>query len=262
MTSSPVPTVRPSTDDRWWVRTWPLGRDEIVSLTIKLALVIAVGIVVGTLLTEWSVFGGVREFDRRTAEAFVDARTSTWDEFAHWGAFLSSTPVKIVLTAIVVVLLIRRFRSWYDAVLIGLPLVFEATAYLVTSIVVGRPRPDVPRLEDSPVDTTFPSGHVAAATVYVAFAVVVFRHTDRIAARVAAVVATVSVPLIVGLARVYQGMHYVSDVVAGVVLGAVSLAIAVRALRRPSVDEASECTPDPTQPELVGAGTTASERER
>jgi undecaprenyl-diphosphatase len=35
----------------------------------------------------------------------------------------------------------------------------------------------------------------------------------------------VAVPIIVGLSRMYRGMHFMSDVVAGMILGAVSIAV-------------------------------------
>ncbi|MEO6468494.1 MAG: phosphatase PAP2 family protein, partial [Acidimicrobiia bacterium] len=72
-----------------------------------------------------------------------------------------------------------------------------------------------------------------AATVYLALAIVVFRHARSVMVRAAVVVAAVAVPIVVGWARMYQGMHNLSDVVAGVVLGLVSIAICARILGPP-----------------------------
>ena len=79
------------------------------------------------------------------------------------------------------------------------------------------------RLLESPVDTSFPSGHVAAATVYAALVVIVFWHTRALWARSLAVVLAVVASLAVAWARAYQGMHFLSDVIAGIVLGVVSI---------------------------------------
>jgi undecaprenyl-diphosphatase len=97
--------------------------------------------------------------------------------------------------------------------------------------VVQRPRPDVERLLESTINSSFPSGHVAAATVYAAVVVVVFRHTRNHAARALAVTVYALIVAAVAWARLYQGMHYLSDVIAGIVLGAVSLVITDRVLR-------------------------------
>ena len=130
-----------------------------------------------------------------------------------------------------------RWRRWYEAVYVALALVFEACAFITTTHIVGRDRPQVERLLESQVATSFPSGHVAAATVYAAVAVIVFRHTRRHWARAVAVVLAVLVPLGVAWARVYQGMHFLTDVTAGIVLGAVSLTITHHVLKPHEPDD-------------------------
>lgn len=101
------------------------------------------------------------------------------------------------------------------------PLVMEAAVFIISTNVVNRHRPDVPHLDGSPVGSSFPSGHAAAAAVYVAIAVVVFWHSRSRWARRAVVVVTAVIPVIVSLSRMYRGMHFLSDTVAGVFLGLV-----------------------------------------
>jgi undecaprenyl-diphosphatase len=112
------------------------------------------------------------------------------------------------------------------------PLVLEASAFITVTWLVRRPRPDVDRLEGSPVDSSFPSGHTAAATAYAALAVIVFWHTKNRWARVSVVSLCVAVTAVVGVSRMYRGMHFLSDVMAGVLLGAVSVAISAAILSR------------------------------
>jgi membrane-associated phospholipid phosphatase len=54
------------------------------------------------------------------------------------------------------------------------------------------------------------------------------------------VAASVLVTTIVGLSRMYRGMHYFTDVVAGVALGAASVAIAATVLRQANTRRARE----------------------
>ena len=100
------------------------------------------------------------------------------------------------------------------------------------------------QLLESPVSTTFPSGHVAAATVYGAFVVIVFWHSRSALARGVAVTLCLLAIASVGVARIYQGMHYLSDVVAGIVLGIVSLVICARLVGAP--DDAISTPLQPT----------------
>lgn len=220
-------------DGPWWRSTWVLGRREWARLAVALAAVVGTYTILGILLTSTFAPNPVTELDTAVAEGFVDVRTDTRDDLAHWGALLSATPTKIVVTAVVAVGAIVVWRRWLEATLVGLSLLLEATAFIVITQLVGRPRPDVPRLLDSPVASSFPSGHVASATVYLAVVVVVFWHTRAVWARTTALVAVSALPVVVGTARMYQGMHFPSDVVAGFALGLVALAICTWVLPTP-----------------------------
>ncbi|MEP6299748.1 MAG: phosphatase PAP2 family protein, partial [Ilumatobacter sp.] len=171
--------------------------------------------------------------DEDIAQDLADGRTPLQNDLAHWGAFIADTPVKIGLSVVIAGLFLWRLRRWREAVMIGLPLIFEATAFIITTYIVKRPRPDVERLLDSPVNSSFPSGHVAAATVYAALVVIVFWHVRSGVVRAVAVLLAAAAPVIVAWARMYQGMHYLTDVVAGMVLGVVSIAICARVLGPP-----------------------------
>jgi undecaprenyl-diphosphatase len=165
--------------------------------------------------------------DERIANWLVERRTPTLDDVSHAGSLLAETIVKIVVTAIIVVVLLRAVKRWLEPLVVAVSLILEAMVFITVTWIVGRPRPDVGRLDGSPVGSSFPSGHVAAATCYAAVAVVVFWHTRRRWIRALAVVVTVAAPVTVGLARMYRGMHFLTDVVAGVLLGAASVAVVI-----------------------------------
>lgn len=220
-------------DASWWRTTWPLDRADWYHLAIALVAVIAAGVLIGELLTNWSGLSWVVDTDRSVAQNLADGRTDTATDLAHWGATIADTPVKIALSIAIGGVFLWHWRRWHEALMVILALVFEATAFIIITSIVQRPRPDVERLLDSPVNSSFPSGHVAAATVYGAFVVVVFWHTRAVWARAGAVVIVALATLAVAWARMYQGMHYLSDVIAGVVLGLVSIAICVRVLGPP-----------------------------
>jgi membrane-associated phospholipid phosphatase len=72
---------------------------------------------------------------------------------------------------------------------------------------------------------------VAAAVVYSAMVIVLFWHTRRTWLRVIAVVVAVLVPCCVGYSRIYRGMHHLTDVIAGALLGAVWVLVSYLVLR-------------------------------
>lgn len=84
----------------------------------------------------------------------------------------------------------------------------------------GRERPDLALHLVKVGDLSFPSGHsFGAAAAYFTFAFFAARYISKISLEVIAYVAACSVILLVGLSRVYLGVHYASDVIAGICAG-------------------------------------------
>lgn len=222
--------------------TWPIDRRKGLQLVIALVGSVGVFAAFGYLLTDVFAPNPVTRFDVDVAERFATNRTPTGDDLAHWGSLLADTAVKIGVTAALAMFALVAWRRWHEPVYLAATLIFEATVFIIVTTIVGRPRPDVLRLEDSPVNSSYPSGHVAAATVYGAFVVIVFWHTRATWARALAVVAYACVVAAVAWARLYQGMHFASDVATGVVLGLWSLTICLLVLGRPDRDERTSTT--------------------
>lgn len=220
-----------------WNGEWPVRAHEVRQLLVALVCVIGGFSLVGLVYTDWLTPNAITRVDDRIAEAAADNRTAFLTDAVPWVAFPADTYTKIAISAGICLFFLWRWRRWYEAVYVALPLVFEATAFITTTHIVRRSRPDVERLLDSQVATSYPSGHVAAATVYAAVAVLVFRHTRAAWARALAVVIAVLIPLAVAWARVYQGMHFFTDVLAGILLGAVSLLITHRVLKPHEPDD-------------------------
>ena len=211
--------------------SWPLTWRDVGLLAVAYAAITAVLIAIGELITG-PFDGSIGATDRRVARWFEAGRTPRLDDLSYWGSMLAETGVKIVLTAVAATVMIAVWRRWNDALLVAVALVLEACIFLTVTLVVGRHRPDVTRLDSSPVDSSFPSGHVAAAVVYGAFALIVARHTARRWPVVVAVLVAAAVSGIVGWARMYRGMHHLSDVVAGAALGLVSIWVTWRVMQR------------------------------
>ena len=86
--------------------------------------------------------------------------------------------------------------------------------------VIQRARPDeFPPLVNAS-GFSYPSGHaLTAAAGYLTLAIVCRRSIQNPAWRIAVVVTAVVLVVLVGLSRIYLGVHYPSDVVSGVLFG-------------------------------------------
>lgn len=83
-----------------------------------------------------------------------------------------------------------------------------------------RPRPQLFEWGTHAMTSSFPSGHaMSAATVYITVAYLAARLQRRRWARWATVLAAFVIVVLIAASRVYLGVHYPSDVAAGIVLG-------------------------------------------
>lgn len=212
--------------------TWPLHRREVAQLLVGLVVLTIVWIAIGKLIVGPLHDSTMVRTDNRVADWMVAHRTPTWDRLTVWGSNLAETITKVAVTAVLSLVLLFAWRRWFEPLVLTVSLVVEATAFIIATNVVGRERPDVPRLDNSPVGSSFPSGHTAAAAAYFAIAVIVFWHTRRLWPRLLIGVVTVVVPVVVALSRMYRGMHFLSDTIGGAVLGIAAVALTATVLKR------------------------------
>jgi len=185
---------------------------------------------IGTLLTH-ALSGSVGRWDEHVNEYFARHRSTAWNDITQVATSGLNT-VPVVATAALVVGFLAIRRHFREAIFLTLALVIEITTFLSVTFVVGRPRPDVPRLNSTPSTSSFPSGHTAAATVlFVGIAVIVVCCTSNLVARVASSVVAAIVVCAVGFARVYRGLHHPTDVFVGALFGLACLMIAGWAIR-------------------------------
>jgi undecaprenyl-diphosphatase len=212
--------------------TWPVHRRQTAQLLCGWVVLTVVWIGLGKLLTGPLEGGAIVRADERFARWLVSQRTPTLNRVTVWGSLLAETTTKVIVTLLLALVFLRLWRRWLEPVLLIVSLTIEAAAFITVTTIVGRHRPDVLRLDGSPVGSSFPSGHVAAAAAYAAIAVVVFWHTRKQWARVLVVVLSAIVPVIVAWARMYRGMHFLSDTVAGALLGCAAVALTTVVLSR------------------------------
>jgi undecaprenyl-diphosphatase len=218
--------------DRIMWKSSPIDRGGfgIALLTFVIATACSVGI--GFAIVEWWDGSSLGEWDADINRRLEAGRTSGMTTFAEYVSQSSDTITKVLLGAVLLPVMLWLFRRWHEWTLIFGGLVLEVCIFGLSSMIVGRQRPPVEQLDGAPTDS-FPSGHIAAATVfYTGLAVVIFMRTERRGPRIVAAIIGVGMPLGMTWARMYLGMHYVTDAIAGVIIGVVVLAVMHRIVHR------------------------------
>ena len=123
-------------------------------------------------------------------------------------------------------------RHWRAAAFVLAAILVEVTSYRAATLFVHRHRPAVHRLEHLPVNASFPSGHVAASiAVYCGLALLLTSRYTNPWLRGGVWSLAVTLPIVVGVSRMYRGMHHPLDVLGGAAMGFAALLVALIAAR-------------------------------
>ena len=212
--------------------------DERVQVVKTIALLVGAAFLLGVLgifageVVDGGSARGLRDgFDVPMLEFFVESRTPWLSTFMKAATLLGGTPITMSLLAagaIASYLVTKRARwpIFFVGVMLG-----ANQVVLIVKPIVGRARPTLEPIYET-MSKAFPSGHAtAAAACFGALGLLLVALLPKPWSIVAGIAAGLVI-LIVGVTRVYLGVHWPTDVIGGWALGLAWVA-AVRAATHP-----------------------------
>ena len=189
-----------------------------VGLTAALLIVGAVAVVFGVLLAMVHTNTGLARYDSSAARWAASHATSGSTRILRDINWFGSTELTVSLAVVVAAIEYRRSRSvaviWFLLVVI----LGQMLLVFVTRGIVDRTRPNIDRLSGF-AGTSFPSGHAAiASSTFAAIALLVGRRRRKYTKAILAATAG-AIAIAVAETRVLLGVHWVTDVIAGLAIG-------------------------------------------
>ncbi len=198
---------------------WPWTWKGLAGMFGAFVALTAVFTAAGFAVVEWLQPSSLGQAEIDVSKDLEAARTETWNTAADLASIPSDTFVKIGLVVFLAAVLPGLWKRWHDWAFLASALILEVSVYGLSSFLVGRERPPVERLTTAPTES-FPSGHVAAALVfYFGLAMIISWHYRNRAIQTIAY--TIAALIVIGMfaSRLYLGMHFVSDMLASLILG-------------------------------------------
>ncbi len=218
-------------------RHFPFRWPDLKRFAAVYAVLTVIAVAIGALIVHVLSDGPFGELDLNTADWFADQRTHTVNHLAQIGAGLADAYTLIPAIFVASVLFLVLFKRWNETAFLLTAILLEKAVFVTTTYIVSRDRPPVGQLDGAPPTSSYPSGHGAAAVVfYVACAIIICWHTRRVFIRGVVWTIAVVVPIAVAVSRMILGMHFLSDVTVGAVLGAVTIVIGGRLALRTMID--------------------------
>jgi undecaprenyl-diphosphatase len=160
------------------------------------------------------------DVDHAILRAFAGHRSAGLDSVVSFISHLGDFWVLFTVTTITALLLLLRAHDRVGTIQLLVSSIGGGLLVRGAKALIERPRPEVVERVVEATGYSFPSGHsMGAACVYLAIALTLRRHLSARASWLALAGAGLLVGLI-ALSRVYLGVHYASDIAAGVAFGA------------------------------------------
>jgi len=207
-----------------------IGRSVTILVGSGLLLAIALSLV-GWAIVNLATPSAMTVWEDGVNEWFVVQRTPALDTLSQFASSLANSRTCIAVLVVMVVALRVWLGRWRESVALFAAIVGELLIFVAVTAVVARPRPDVLQLDVAPPTSSFPSGHMGAAVAfYGCIAVIMVRQLRPRWFAVTISTFIFLVPVLVGVSRIYRGMHHPVDVIFGAVCGGVWLALVLTTL--------------------------------
>lgn len=214
------------------LRAW-LRLEGIAGIALAAGLVVVTLLAIGftALLDDVLEGDGVVIVDQPAARWLARHRdlwlTKVLVPVTHWGGPAGQTVWLVLVCALAAV----RSRSWRPVLLGAVGGGGIAAVVLIAKLLVGRPRPTSPLALIPTSGFSFPSGHATgAAAVGLLCAWILCQWVVRPwPAQISVWAVSCTVIALIGFSRPYLGVHFVTDVLAGWLLGAAWAGVVVLA---------------------------------
>lgn len=204
---------------------------QVSRLSIRTAIALAAALVAAIAffeITEELLEGETTRFDLRVSLWLHQLASPALGQVMRAVTFLGSVPALIGVVTLVAAWALRRGARALAGIYVA---VASMTGGLnvVLKLLVRRSRPDLFADIVAPESYSFPSGHAMMSTVvYGVMALVVARLQPRL--RLPLYIGTPLLVFLIGVSRVFLGVHWLTDVLAGFAAGGLLLVMSNLAL--------------------------------
>ncbi|MBA9026172.1 phosphatase PAP2 family protein [Peribacillus huizhouensis] len=167
------------------------------------------------------------QFDQKVISFVQGFETSLVTSIMKFFTFIGSMPVVLVIVLIALIILDKVLKHRTELVLFVVVIIGTPVLNQLLKFVFQRSRPDIHRLIEVG-GYSFPSGHAMNAfAVYGIISFLLWRHIPTFLGRTTLIIISGIFIFMIGISRIYLGVHYPSDIIGGYFASSFWLASAI-----------------------------------
>jgi undecaprenyl-diphosphatase len=181
------------------------------------------------MISESGLWDGFSIFDDAVYKFVSGFISDDLTRFMKFITFLGSEWFVTLLTVMVpaLIFILRKKECYRLGLLIPANIALGALFNQILKLIFERPRPELLRLVEE-TGYSFPSGHSMNSVIFYGLIAYLIIRRSRHWSRYAVAAFLGVLVILIGLSRIYLGVHYASDVLAGFLIGLGWLALAAR----------------------------------
>lgn len=174
-------------------------------------------IIAGSLIVIGIIFGGIAklnltsDLDTFIYNIIIKMQSDSVTQIFKAITFLASTKFILCLNIIALIIYIIKKRGYL--LLIPVNSIFSIVSNNLIKFLIKRPRPNVLRLVTE-TNYSYPSGHAMISVLFYG-TIITLLNRNNIKYRKIINIILMLIILLVGVSRIYLGVHYASDIIGG-----------------------------------------------
>ena len=174
-----------------------------------------IGLIAAIFVAYFVTTERISAFDEAIIHTVQGQESTFWTIFARFCAFIGSTLPVIVISIVTMLFLFFVLKHREELILFVIVVGGSALLNVVLKGLFTRERPTIHRILEE-TGYSFPSGHAMAAfSLYGVIVFLLWKHIRPRWGRIILLIIGTLIIAMIGISRVYAGVHYPSDVLAG-----------------------------------------------
>ncbi|MBE9913864.1 phosphatase PAP2 family protein [Paenibacillus donghaensis] len=198
----------------------------------KLVIISIISGVIFIMIMLLVITNNIAWFDDAIISLVQGLENDRLTSFMKFLSFIGSSLMSVMIFVLVFLFLMIVLKHRRELIMFLVTVGGSELWNLILKNIIQRARPNTHRLVEI-TGFSFPSGHsMAAFALYGAITFLLWRHIPQYAGRIAMITAGIALTLLIGISRIYLGVHYPSDVIGGYAASATWLMICIVCFRK------------------------------